>query len=115
MPNFDEAKTDFEKRIDNIIQILSYTYPEQREDAMSDYVRVIQVIKPVNDWRAQELIHKLRNVYTYPTRSNHNSLLEYIHELKEDLHENRVKSVLQGSNSPPNLWIIVLILLILLK
>ena len=115
MPNFDDAKTDFEKRIDNIIQILSHTYPEQREDAMSDYIRAIQVIKPVSDWRAQELIHELRSVYTYPTRSNHNSLLEEIHGLKEELHEDRVKSVLQGTNPPSYLWIVAIILLILLK
>ena len=114
MPNFDSAKTDFEKRIDNIIQILSYTYPEQREDAMSDYVRAIQVIKPVNHWQAQELIHKLRSVYTYPTRKEHNSLLGYVHGLREELHENRIKSILSVTSSS-TLWIAVLILLILWK
>mgnify|MGYP003655307571 CR=1 FL=1 len=115
MPNFDKAKTDFEKRIDNIIQILSHTYPEQREDAMSDYVRALQVIKPVNDWRAQELIDKLRRVYTYPTRQEHNSLIEYVHDLKDELHENRIKSVLQGTGSPPVLWIAAILLLLLWK
>ena len=115
MPNFDDAKTDFEKRIDNIIQILSYTYPEQREDAMSSYIRAIQVIKPVSDWRAQELIYTLRSVYTYPTRQEHNSLLEDIHDLKEDLHENRVRSVLQGAGSPSILWIAAILLLLVWK
>lgn len=99
---FDKDKSSLEITIERAIDILSRTYPEQIHDAMTDYVKVLSMIRPYKDWRVFNIIDKLERLYVYPNRSEHNSMINEVHELKEELHEERVqKSFLKKRQEPP--------------
>lgn len=95
--DFDDYKTKLEKRTDSAISILSHTYPEQKTDAMEDYMKVLVMYKPIDDWRVQPIRNLLDKLYVYPNRKQHNELLSLVHELKEELHEERISKTLANS------------------
>lgn len=92
--DFDDYKTKLEKRTDSAISILSHTYPEQKADAMEDYMKVLVMYKSIHDWRAQPIRNLLNALYVYPNRKQHNELLTEVHNLKEELHEERISKTL---------------------
>jgi hypothetical protein len=92
--DFDKYKTKLEKRTDSAISILSHTYPEQKSDAMQDYMKVLVMYKFSKDWRVQPIRNLLDALYVYPNRKQHNELLTQVHELKEELHEERISKTL---------------------
>lgn len=91
---FDKQKTKDERLLEKAISVLDHTQPEQTTDAMSDYITIMCILKNVkNQWRfapAQELLNKL---YIRPERRLHNELVVELHELKEELHEERIKFI----------------------
>ena len=106
MSSFDKNKSLLEKKIEQCINILTRTYPEQLQDAMQDYLKIILILNPIkqNDWRVISLLSRLDRLYVYPNRKEHNELVNEIHEVKEELHEARIqknleKHALQGTEA----------------
>lgn len=93
--NFDQQKTQVEKAVDSCIAAVEVTHPEQRYDAMADYVEGLRALSPVsNDPMVAPLVYQLRQLFIYPTRQEHNKFIIELHDLKELLHEQRLHDVL---------------------
>lgn len=98
---FDKDKSQLEVSIEKCIEILSRTYPEQVQDAMEDYVKVLVLLRKQEDWRVLDIVDQLQRLYVYPNREEHNHMLNDVHELKEELHEERVQQSLLKQNKEP--------------
>ena len=93
--NFDQQKTPIERAVDSCISAVEVTHPEQRYDAMADYVEALRALSPVsNDPMVAPLVYQLRQLFIYPTRQEHNRFIIELHDLKELLHEQRLHDIL---------------------
>jgi hypothetical protein len=98
MPNYDAGKTVDEGILEQALEILNSTIPEQTEDAMEDYINVIRILKKSNDFRLQHGINVLKRLYIYPNRKEHNNLLSDLHEFKEEMMEERLEKILDDKS-----------------
>ena len=99
MPKFDDVKSDDERRIGQAAAILIHTIPEQVEDAMTDYIAVLSIVRKVKDWRAKYIIELLERLYVYPHRSEHKNLVSEVNDLRDELLEERIQRVLSGKGA----------------
>jgi len=91
---FDKSKSRDERIVEKAVVVLENTHPEQTADAMGDYVSVICILNNVKDKnRVAEIQTMLKTLYMRPERNLHNNLLIELHDLKEELHEARIKTV----------------------
>lgn len=93
-PEFDKLKSRDERMVEKAVAVLERTHPEQTADAMGDYISVICILNNVkNKNRVAELQAMLKTLYVRPERALHNNVLIELHDLKEELHEARIKEV----------------------
>jgi len=86
---------------------------------MGDYMKVLVMLKSFKDWRVQPIRDLINRLYIYPNREEHNELLTEVHDLKEELHEERINKTMTekarakvlGENPPANKFDYKLILL----
>jgi hypothetical protein len=89
-PNVYSSTRD-EKSLDVALKILSRAVPESQTDAMSDYSKSLRFLRQIKDPRIQPLISELEDVYAYPERQTHNSVISGLHDFREKLHEEKLK------------------------
>jgi len=95
----DHAKQTQEKLLEQAVAILSHTIPEQKVDAIGEYHRVIQILKKGNDWKIQPILTQLQMLYMYPGRNLHNEMLSDLHDLLEEVREDRINKVIEKQQS----------------
>ena len=103
MPNFDAEKSLLELKIENVAKTLERTHPEQTADAMSDYAAALAIIENEKDIRVIPIVAKLKRLYLYPTRAEHNAMLIDLHDFKELLYETRIDKTLKARKAHKNL------------
>lgn len=92
----DHTKELNEKLLEQAVEVLSHTIPEQKIDAMKDYHKVIRTLERGNDWRFKPIIAKLQMLYMYPGRKLHNSMVVELHELLEEVREKRINQMIEN-------------------
>ena len=92
----DQHKSRLELDVLRVANLLANTIPEQTFDAMSDYILALVEARKNPDWRLGSVVSKLKKLYLYPNREDHNKLLMEISDLQEELTEERINKVLEG-------------------
>ena len=92
----DQHKSRLELDVLRVANLLAYTIPEQTFDAMSDYILALVEARKNPDWRLGSVVSKLKKLYLYPNRKDHNELSMEISDLQEELTEERINKVLEG-------------------
>jgi hypothetical protein len=96
---FDEAKTKEEVLLDKAIAALERTHPEQKIDAMADYLVALRYLEQIKSIETKPLVTSLKRLYIYPNRPEHNEFLIELHDFKEILHETRIHTILTTKES----------------
>jgi len=116
---FDAAKSEDEKIVDKAIDLLDKTIPEQKFDAMDDYVKLQVILNKCSHPAKVELIEMLQELHSMPVRSLHNDFKIQLHSFKEELHSDRLhreltkNKQLSGINMIKNKHLILLIAVII--
>lgn len=92
----DQHKSRLELDVSRVASLLANTIPEQTFDAMSDYILALVEAQKNPDWRLGSVVSKLKKLYLYPNREDHNKLLMEIGDLQEELSEERINKVLES-------------------
>ena len=92
----DQHKSRLELDVLRVANLLANTIPEQTFDAMSDYILALVEARKNPDWRLGSVVSKLKKLYLYPNRKDHNELSMEISDLQEELTEERINKVLEG-------------------
>ena len=91
----DHTKDHNEKLLDQAAAILSHTIPEQQVDAMGDYHKVLLLLEKGDNWRLKPIITRLQMLYLFPSRKLHNAMIQELHDLLEEIKENRINQMIE--------------------